>query len=83
MARTTSGSHRPAPAARVSAACSAGSSSGPTAAATPPWAQPVDVPVLTAPALSTMHGSGLSSMAAVRPARPAPMMTGQPASTIG
>lgn len=80
MARTTSGSHRPAPAARVSSAWSAGSSSGPTAAAMPPCAQPVDVPVLTAPALSTTQGSGLSSIAAVSPASPAPMMTGQPAS---
>ena len=36
--RTASARHRPSPAAIVSAACSAGESSRPTAAAMPPWA---------------------------------------------
>ncbi len=41
-ARATAGSHSPSPAASVSARCSAGLSSGPTAAATPPCAQALD-----------------------------------------
>ena len=75
-ARTASRSQAPAPATRVSTSCSSGVSSGPSAAAMPPWAHWVD-PALSTVLVTTSTLSTLSRSrsAAVRPATPEPMIT--------
>ncbi len=73
---TASGSHRPAPAAMVSAACRAGASSSDRAAAMPPCAQALEQPVASGVGDSTSARRGAAARAAVRPARPAPRITG-------
>ncbi len=58
MRSTEARSQRPSPAASVSAICKAGSSSGPTAAATPPCARMLDVSAPSRALLSRTTGSG-------------------------
>ena len=72
--RTASGRHRPSPAAIVSAPCSAGESSRPTAAAMPPWAYPVLLSSGRSALVSTSTDpAAASETAARRPATPLPM----------
>ena len=72
---TAAGSHRPAPAARVSLRCRAGESSAPIAAAKPPWAQRLAGGVLMSRlSKSTLELAG-SSRALIKPATPLPMTT--------
>ena len=77
--RTASSSHRPAPAASVSARCrSVESSSAPSTAATPPWAQRVadcdSAPLVSTPGRGTAtdRPGPASRTAADRPATPLP-----------
>ena len=58
MRLATAGSLRPSPAAKVSAACRAGRSSSPTAAAMPPWAQAEAAPSDNGTLASRMTGRG-------------------------
>ena len=72
---TPSRSFRPAPTARVSAACSAGQSSGPTAAATPPCARGLE-PAMSGPGgqqHGPAHPRSAAASAAESPAAPEPM----------
>ena len=75
MRRAAAGSHRPAPAARVSASCSSVSSSSPTAAAIPPCAQALEDNAPSGPAVSRVTGCGARCSAVSMPARPAPTIT--------
>src|SRR6185312_9851896 len=79
MRSTTRGSPSPSPAASVSTACSAGVSSLASAAAMPPWARPLAMPVPSGDLASTVTGSGARWSAVISPARPAPITTGWPA----
>src|SRR2546427_529865 len=75
MARTACASHWPAPATRVSAACSSMLSCASSTAAMPPWAQAL-AHSSAAPLLSrATRRCGGSDRAAAMPARPAPMMS--------
>ena len=79
-ARTASGSQAPAPATSVSSSCSAGVSSGPSAAAMPPWAHRVEPAarrslVTTRTLPPSGPSSSFSRRAAVSPAMPEPMTT--------
>src|SRR4029450_2478570 len=72
---TALGRQSPRPAARVSAACSSGESSSPTAAATPPWARKL-VDESSGPFESrTTSASTAAQTAANNPATPPPTMT--------
>ena len=75
---TASGSQTPAPATRVSRSWSAGESSGPSAAAMPPWAHWVE-PALSTSLVTTSSLSARSAAwmrrAAVSPAMPEPTTT--------
>ena len=74
--RTASASQAPAPATRVSCSCCAGVSSGPSAAAMPPWAHCVE-PALSTSLVTTriLSTCPRSRSAAVSPAMPEPITT--------
>ena len=78
-ARTASRSQPPAPATSVSRSCCSGVSSGPSAAAMPPWAQRVEpaesTSLVTTRTFSPGPSASLRRRAAVRPAMPEPMTT--------
>ena len=79
---TARGSHRPAPATRVSCRCAAGESDGSSAAAMPPCAHTVEPDARMSLVTSRTRGTRVrSSSAAVRPAMPEPTTTAS-ASTV-